>query len=169
MDLRVEYITPEGGMLLWNMEYTEFIDGYEMNVYNKELRNTVTGPIKVFYIPNNATQYLLSDLHWETRYRIVLVAIRGQQRTQKIEVSLKTSIFVEPVYSCDIFDIDNESANVHYKYKPMKNEPKIYIKFSIENSISNDRYATVSELKKKIVNLNYLQASTNYIIQVNIK
>ena len=74
-DFQVNYTTPIGALLTWKMEHSEFIDGYELSIFNKEIRTMVD----MFHIPHNQTQILLNELHWETKYRVTLFAVRGNR------------------------------------------------------------------------------------------
>jgi len=105
-DFTVNYTTPYGGLLTWKMEHLEHIDGFEVFIYNKDIRaQHPTGsptPVKIIHMPNNQTHLLLTELHWDTKYRVVISAVRGKDTTDKLEISFKTDIFVEPVFTCNV-------------------------------------------------------------------
>ena len=170
-EFAVNYTTPDGALLIWKMEHLQYIDGFEVFIYNKEIRaQHPTGspiPIKILHIPNNQTELLLKDLHWETKYRIVIFAVRGKDTTEKVEVSFRTDIFVEPVFTCNVKDIKENAANVYFNYKIMKRKPTIIFKYTIDKTtIAKEKRADNEEDITKVLPLRNLQPSTNYTVEV---
>ena len=167
-EFTVNYTTPVGALLIWNMAHLAYIDGFEVHIFNKDIFPPKKDPIKVRHIPNTQTRLLLSDLHWETKYKIVMFAVRGKDTTDKVEVSFKTEIYVQPIYMCELAKVAENGADVRFKHKAMKKPPKIIYKYTMDDtSIAKEKAATKDEQSAELINVRQLQASTNYTIEVN--
>ena len=157
---RVNHTRPDGALLLWDMKNSKYIDGYEMFIYNKEITHLSNSPqpIKMLHVNNTDSEKLITDLHWETKYRILLFAVRGDERTEKREVNFKTDIFVEPVFRCDVNMITDDSAELAFDHRVMKRRPKILFRTIIEDHhLEKYEEASYEEQELKVIHLRTLQ------------
>ena len=110
--------------------------------------------MKIIHINNTENEVLITDLHWETKYRVLLFAVRSEERTEKQEVNFKTDIFVEPVFRCDVNMISDDSAELAFDHRVMKRRPKIFFR---KENMDNFEEASYEEQDLKVIHLRALQ------------